>query len=49
MNYCTIKSKEIELPPQINEEVACFCQHLAELREGAENGVLTVKVGILPS
>lgn len=38
----------IELPPQINEEVACFCQHLAELREGAENGVLTVKVGILP-
>ena len=38
----------IESPPQINEEVACFCQHLAELREGAENGVLTVKVGILP-
>ena len=53
--YNKIKKEEIsqdfpiELPPQINEEVACFCQHLAELREGAENGVLTVKVGILPS
>ena len=26
--------------------MACFCLHLAELREGAENGVLTVKVGV---
>lgn len=32
----------------INEEVVCFCQHLAELREGAENRVLTVKVIFSP-